>query len=84
MFNIASFLEKFSKNISNTEIHTQSVLEIIKKNTQIELSKDQVEIKDGGIRVTASPGVKNKIFMYKEKILEEVNSSLSVKVQDIR
>ena len=83
MFNISSFLEKLSKNIKSTEVDKQKILEIIEKNTQIKVSPQEIEIKDYVIYIKSSPGVKNKIFIFKTKILEEINSIVPTKIVDI-
>jgi len=84
MFNISSFLQKFSKDLNSTELNRKQIIDIIKKHTQIELSLVDIEIKDYIMETKSSPAVKNKIFMYKEKILEEINRSVSQKIVDIR
>ena len=84
MFNISSFLEKFSKNIQNTELHKEKILEIIEKQTQIKISPQDLEIKDYIIFIKSSPAIKNKIFIFKNKILEEISVSVPVKIIDIK
>ena len=83
MFNISSFLEKFSKNISNIESNKTKILEIIKKHTNLNLLPKEIEIKNYIVYIKSSPIIKNKIFIYKNKILEEV-SILLIKITDIR
>ena len=84
MFNISKFLGKFSKNIKSTETDRQKILEIIEKNTQIKILPEEIEIKDYIIYIKSSPAIKNKLFIYKEKILENISSSLPTKIVDIR
>ena len=84
MFNIASFLEKLSKNIKADELSKKQILEIIEKHIQINILPAEIEIKDYVLYVKSSPAVKNKLFIYKTKILEEIAQSLTVKVVDIR
>ena len=84
MFNISSFLEKFSKNIQSTELNNEQIIQIIEKNTQIKINPNEMEIKNYIIWLKSSPGVKNKIFINKAKILEEINFSLSIKIVDIK
>ena len=84
MFNISSFLEKFSKNIESTEINKQQIIGIIEKNTQIKVLPEEIEIKDYIVYISSSPAVKNKLFVYKEKIINDINSILTIKIIDIK
>ena len=82
--NISKFLEKFSKNILTDELYKKQIVEIIEKQTQLNISTSDVEIRNYTLYVKASPAVKNKIFIYKNKILEEISATLTTKVVDIR
>jgi len=85
MFNIKDYLEKFSKSIHSSEDQKRQIIEIIKKHTQIDISPDNIEIKNYTVYLKTSPGVSNKIFINKEKILGEISSSApSLKIVDIR
>ncbi|HEY4508708.1 MAG TPA: hypothetical protein VJC13_00270 [Candidatus Paceibacterota bacterium] len=84
MFNISSFLDKFSKNVADTEFHKKQVIEIIEKNTQLNISPKDIEIKDCVVYIKSSPAVKNKIFIFKNKILENIINSTSIKIVDIK
>ncbi len=84
MFNISSFLEKFSKNLKSTEVFNKQILEIIEKQTQIKISPEDLEIKNYIINIKSSPAVKNKLFIYKETILKEISTSLPIKIVDIK
>ncbi|MCX6701858.1 MAG: hypothetical protein NTX96_01525 [Candidatus Zambryskibacteria bacterium] len=85
MFNISLFLEKFSKNIQSVEIYKKQILDIIEKYTQIKISPKEIEIKNYIIYLKTSPAILNKIFIYKNKILEEIIQSIpNLKIVDIR
>ena len=84
MFNISKFVGKFSKNIKSIETDKQKILEIIEKNTQIKILPKEIEIKDYIVYVKSTPAIKNKLFIYKEKILEDISLSLPTKIVDIR
>lgn len=84
MFNISSFLQKFSKNVADAEFHKKQISEVIEKHTQINISTSDVEIKDYVIYIKSSPAVKNKIFIYKEKILEDIGLSTNIKIVNVR
>ena len=84
MFNISSFLDKFSKNIKSAELYNERIMETIEKYTQIKIPKNEIEIKDCVVFIKSSPAIKNKLFIYKNKILEEINSTVDVKIVDIK
>ena len=84
MFNIASFLEKFSKNIKNTETFKKQITEIVFNQTQINILPENIEIKNNIIYTKSSSAIANKIFINKTKILKEINLSPPIKIIDIR
>ena len=84
MFNISSFLEKFSKNLKSSELYKKQILEIVEKQTQINLRPEEIEIKNFVVYIKSSPAVKNKIFIYKNKILEDINMTIPIKIVDMR
>ena len=84
MLNISSFLEKFSKGIVLHNTYKKQIVDIIEEYTQIDIPTKHLEIKNGVVMVKASPGIKNKIFIYKKKILEDIAKVLPPKIVDIR
>lgn len=85
MFNIEKYLEKFSKNIHSSKLQKECILGVIKKYTQIQLSPDEIEIKNYIVHTKTSPAVLNKIFIYKSKILEDIAlQTPNFKIVDIK
>jgi hypothetical protein len=85
MFNINKYLEKFSKNISGVEIQKNQILEIINKYIKLEVLPQDIEIKNYIVYIKSSPSLKNQIFIYKNKILKDIVSSLpNLKIGDIK
>ncbi len=84
MFNIDKYLQKFSKGIASLEFNKSKIIEIINKHTHLGIDSSQVEIKDYSLIVSTNAVGKNQIFIYKQKILEEINSSINTKVVDIK
>ncbi len=84
MFNIQRYLEKFSKNLNSAEDNKKHLVEILKKHTEIDLLTSDIEIVNYTLRLKTSPGVKNKIFMYKEKILKDIADNTEIKIVDIQ
>lgn len=84
MLNISKYLEKFKKNIDKGEYLNDNVVSIIKNHTNIEIDKNNIDIKSNIIYINTSPSCKNKIFIFKESILSEINTISSIKFVDIR
>ncbi|MEQ1561409.1 MAG: hypothetical protein ABL899_01645, partial [Nitrospira sp.] len=78
------YLEKFSKDVHNTELQKTKIIEIIEKQTQLYILPKNLEIKDYFLYIKESPAVKNKVFIYKEKILKEIEVLLPIKIVDIK
>ncbi len=84
MFNISKYLEKFKKNVDKGSFLNESIVNIIKKHTEIDILKEDIDIKSNIIYIKISPLYKNKIFIYKENVLEEINKISSINYIDIR
>lgn len=84
MFNISKYLEKFKKSIESGEVLNESIVEIIKKHTGISLTTNDFEIKNNIIYINSSPIIKNKIFIFKSVLKEDIKSKTSVDFSDIR
>lgn len=84
MFNIDKYLQKFSKGVASIEFNKGKIIEIINKYTKLSIQSSQVEIKDYKIFVNTTSVGKNQLFIMKSKILNEINSSIPVKIVDIK
>ena len=84
MFNISSFLGKFSRHVQYAELEKQHILEVIEKQVSLKLDIKDLEIKNYVLEIHSTPGIKNKLFIHKEQLLKEVNAILSVKIVDIK
>lgn len=84
MLNISKYLEKFKKNLESGEILSNTIINIIKKHTGIELKITDFELKGNLLLLKTSPGVKNKIFIFKTCIIEEIESNSALKNVEIR
>ncbi len=83
MWNISNYLKKFSQSLESTELQKEKIREIIKNQTEIEIGIEKIEIKNAILNIEASLAQKNKIFMYKSKILEDFLKN-GVNITDIR
>ena len=68
MYNISGFLHKFLNLERDNNTKLSVILETIKKETDIELSKEMLEIKGDNLKINCNPVFRNEIFMNKEKI----------------
>lgn len=85
MLNIKNYLEKFIKDVNSTELHKEQILNIIRENSEVQLSAKDIEIKDYILRVRSSPCVKNKLFVCKNRILNDISAlAPDLKVVDIK
>ena len=85
MLNISNYLKKFSKNLFSSDEQKKKISEIIKTYTQVDVLPEEIEIKNYNIYLKKTPAVMNKVFIYKNKILEEVSSQIpDLKAVDIR
>jgi len=84
MLNISKYLEKFKKSLESGENLNNTIIEIIKKYTDIELKLSDFELKSNLVALKTSPGVKNKIFMFKSEISKEIQEKTALKNIEIR
>ena len=84
MLNISKFLDRFKKNIESAELINNSIAQIIKNQTGVILKPIDFEIKNNTLCLKTSPAVNNKLFIYKEGLLKEINLKLKIGLIDIR
>jgi len=76
---IERFLEKY-KNLTATDVVVkETIIEIVQKRLNIELSKDKIKYSGGIVYVEASSMVKSKIFIQKKILLEDLKQRLGRK-----
>jgi hypothetical protein len=68
MNNIAGFLQKFLKFEKDNNTKLSIILETIKKETGVELSKEMLEIKGDNLKLNCNPVFRNEIFMHQSQI----------------
>jgi hypothetical protein len=74
MYNIAGFLQKFLKFEKDNNTKISLILETIKKETGLELTKENLEIKENTLKLNCSPIFRNEIFMRLPQITSALNS----------
>ena len=74
MNNIAGFLQKFLnlEKYNNTKLLI--ILDVIKKETNLELSKEMLEIKGDNLKLNCNPVFRNEIFMHQSQIESSLKS----------
>jgi hypothetical protein len=72
MNGISNFLQKFLNLEKDNNTKLSLILEIIKKETGLDLKKEMLEIKSENLKLNCSPVFRNEIFMHKEKIETEL------------
>lgn len=68
MYSIAGFLQKFLNLEKDNNIKLSLILEILKRETGIELTKDKLEIKGDNLKLNCNPVFRNEIFMHQAQI----------------
>ena len=81
MNRISNFLEKFLKLDKENDLKLQTIKEVIKQKTNLDINKDMLEIKNNYIKLNYDPVVRNEIFMHKgeiEKTLQDLKIFLKL------
>lgn len=84
MLNISKYLEKIARNINSGEILNSTIIEVVQKHTNIVLKLEDFEIRDNQIYLKTSPIIKNKIFIFKRNIIEDLEKTTALKNINIR
>jgi hypothetical protein len=80
---IKEFLEVYRTRLLKEDDKRLEVTEIIKKITGVTVPLSDMKIARGVVVIKTNPIVKNEIFLYKEKILEELKSKNRNDIFDI-
>lgn len=75
MNNIVNFLQKFLSLEKDNNTKLSLILDAIKKETGLELSKNMLEIKGDNLKLNCNPVFRNEIFMHKTKIEDLLKTS---------
>ncbi len=70
--NLSSLLERFSKKLNKSTDTKNIIINTIKNKTEIELTPEQINLKDGVLEFSASPIIHNEIRLKEEMILTEL------------
>ena len=81
---IESFLTEYRKRLFTQEDKRALLRKIIKEVSGIDVPEENFSLKRGEVLIKGNPAVKNEIFMYKEKILEQFRSQGEQNISNIR
>jgi len=74
MNNITSFFQKFLNLEKNNNTKISIILDVIKKETGLELFKEMLEMKGDYLKITCNPVFRNEIFMHQSQIESALKS----------
>jgi hypothetical protein len=88
MFDIAKYLEKFTKLSTSRSFLRESVASSIKEVCGFDIDPSKIDEKEGIVRISERPIIKSEIFLKKQKILKSIESKIGLpgqgkKVTDI-
>ncbi len=68
MNSITGFLQKFLNLEKDNNTKLSIILDVIKKETGLELTKEMLEIKGDNLKLNCNPVFRNEIFMHQSQI----------------
>jgi hypothetical protein len=74
MLEIKNFLQKFLNLEKDNNTKLSIILETIKKETGLELTKEMLEIKGDNLKINCNPVFRNEIFMHQSQIESSLKS----------
>jgi hypothetical protein len=74
MNGISGFLEKFLKFEKDSNTKLFLILETIKKETGLELTKQMLDIRGDNLKINCNPVMRNEIFMHQSGIESSLKS----------
>ena len=85
LYGIDGFLGKFARLLRSDVAQKKIIQEAFKQRFGIDLTSDCILMKEGIVTIKCHPALKQRIYMEKGKLLEEINSFLPENaIKDIR
>ena len=81
MQQISLLLDKYKRFGFKDQIIKETLISLIKEKFGAELSRGDIDIKEGNLNIKVSGPLKSEIFLNKESIREELNKLLEAKNQ---
>jgi hypothetical protein len=68
MNNISGFLQKFLSLEKDNNTKLSIIMDVLKQKTNLDLSKEAVEIKGDSLKIKCNPVMRSEIFMHRDDI----------------
>lgn len=81
---INKLLDVYRKRLLGAEDDRRKIIEIIARVSGITLNEKELTVRDYVLTVHAGAPIKNELFLYKTRIIEEFSKTLTKKIIDIR
>lgn len=79
MIEIKDLLISFEKLLVSSEIKKQVIIDILYKNLNLKIEKEDIKIKNKDLYLNIKPIYKNEILIKRDKILQELELALGSK-----
>ena len=83
MKNLFSLLERFSKSLNKDVLAKENIIKIILERARVNLTPENITLKDGVLEIIASPVFKNEINLKESAILSELKERYNISVSRI-
>jgi hypothetical protein len=83
MKTLSNLLERFSRSLGKDVVAKEAVIVCIKELCGFDISPEDISIKDGALRIKASPSKKNEINIHEAQILSGVRERTGQKISKI-
>jgi len=84
MKNLSDYLKKFKLILSDKTDEIRILQSVFRDSIGVEIPNSQISIRSGVVYVTASPIIKNKIYLAKENVLSCVKEQGLQSITEIR
>jgi hypothetical protein len=72
MLDISNFLQKFLNLEKDNNTKLSVILDVVKRETGVELKKEMLEIRGDNLKLNCNPVFRNEIFMHQSQIEESL------------
>ncbi len=81
--NIKEFLEEYRKRLNIFDDERKQIIEVIFRISALRFTESQISLKQGVLTVDTDSVTRNELFIYKSRILEELEKISKKKIFDI-
>mgnify|MGYP001591071573 CR=1 FL=1 len=83
MRNISDLLKRFTNSLNKDSIARQAVGEVVFSITHVNLSPENISLKDGILSITAGAAAKNEMRLKEDAILDTLKGRYSIRVSRV-